>query len=82
MSEQRIDQAADAATTTDADPGDGTGLAAPGAHLGGGTGGTDDMTVPDDERLPVDENPQGDTEGEQTLKAGAANRPDGPDAAP
>jgi len=77
MSEQRIDSAAAAATSTEADPGEGTGLATPGAHHGGGAGGTDDMAVPDDqERLPVDETPDGETEGERSVRAASANRPD------
>ncbi len=39
MAEQRMDDAAAAATSTQADAGEGTGLATPSAHPGGLTGG-------------------------------------------
>ena len=74
MSEQRIDNAASAAVSTDADPGEGVGLATPSAHLGGGAGDAGDMAVPDDERLPVDEAPEGATEGERSVRAAQANQ--------
>lgn len=76
MSEQRIDKAADAATAGDADPGDGQGLATPSAHPGGMTGGSGDLLNPRDERRPADESPDGDTEGERSVHAAEANRPE------
>ncbi len=75
MSEQRIDKAAEAATSGDADIGDGQGLATPAAHPGGITGGTGDLMNPHDERTPADESPEGGTEGERSVRAAEANRP-------
>lgn len=77
MSEQRIDSAADAATGGDADYGDGQGLATPAAHPGGVTGGSGgDLLNPHDERTPVDETPEGRTEGERSVRAAENNRAD------
>jgi hypothetical protein len=76
MSEQRIDKAADAATSSDADPGDGQGLATPAAHPGGITGGSGDLLNPHDERRPADESAEGDTEGERSIQAAELNRPE------
>ena len=76
MSEQRIDKAADAATSGDADPGDGQGVAIPAAHPGGVTGGSGDLLTPHDERTPADESPEGDTEGERSVRAAEINRPE------
>ena len=76
MSEQRIDKAADAATSADADPGDGQGLATPAAHPGGMTGDSGDLLNPHDERRPADESAEGDTEGERSIQAAELNRPE------
>ncbi len=77
MSEQRIDNAAAAATSGDADPGDGQGLARAAAHPGGITGGEGgDLLNPHDERTPADESPEGDTEGERSVRAAELNQPE------
>lgn len=49
MTEQRIDSAAEAATTTHADEGEGQGLGAPGAHTEVGTGEGRDPVLPSPE---------------------------------
>jgi hypothetical protein len=46
MSEQRTDHAAETATTTHADEGEGQGLVAPGASTEPGSGAGDDTDVP------------------------------------
>jgi hypothetical protein len=78
MSEQRIDTGADASIRADADPGEGQGLSTPGAHPGtvtsGATGDVGDATVPHDERAGADESPDGDTEGERSVRAAKAAR--------
>ena len=69
MSEQRIDTGADAATSTDADPGEGLGTAGPSADPRGATG--EDAEMPQ----PTADGPGGtgtadpaDTEGERYLR--------------
>jgi hypothetical protein len=50
MSEQRIDTGADAATSTDADPGEGLGVAGPSADPRGAAGGDAEMPQPTADR--------------------------------
>ena len=74
MSEQRVDSAATAATGADADPGEGLGLAQPGAHegigAGGGEGDPGDMRTQNDDRTNIapDQTADGDTEGERAIR--------------
>jgi hypothetical protein len=73
MGDQRIDSGAAAAASGDADPGEGQGLATPGAHTGGGVGDAEDLRTPQsgpgqsDERGDAYEPAEGDTEGEQAM---------------
>lgn len=78
MSEQRIDKAAEAATTSDADPGEGMGLASAGAHPGGihsggpgvagmGTGERGEVQLVDPD-APPPEDEQGATEGKRSAQ--------------
>lgn len=78
MSDQSIDRAADAATGTDADQGEGQGVATPGAAgtMTGPPGGSGDQPVPGDERGGADEAVEGATAGERSLRAAEVNRPD------
>jgi hypothetical protein len=78
MTDRTIETSAEAATTSDADPGEGLGLATPAAHSQGGAGDAGDMRVPDDDRAtatdPASEIADGDTEGERSIRAAAVNR--------
>jgi hypothetical protein len=70
MSEQRIDTGADAATSTDADPGEGLGAAGPGA-----AGGDAEMSQPTADRPGGSAGAEpGDTEGESYLRDTLANQ--------
>lgn len=81
MSEQRLETSAAAGVTSDADPGEGQGLAHASAHQGGGADEAGDLAVPGDERTTADEVPEGGTEGERSinaaLEAQQANTPPG-----
>ena len=55
MTDQTVETSAASATTTDADPGEGMGLATPGAHEASPTGEAGDLRVPGDERGAVGE---------------------------
>lgn len=72
MSEQRIDDAADAATTADSDDGNGQGLSPAAAHPI--TAGSGDLLNLQNERRPADESPQGNTEGERSVRTAELNR--------
>ena len=79
----RLEDSAAAATSTDADPGEGLGLATPGAHEGAEAGSVGDSTMPKDERMQGSETsadvPEGATEGQRFLIENAAQRVDEPD---
>lgn len=77
MGDQRIDKGAAAATGSDADPGEGLGLAQPAAHQGGGAGDTGDLRVQGDERAAEggEQVADGDTEGERALREATERRP-------
>jgi hypothetical protein len=74
MSEQRTDTGADAATSTDADPGEGLGTSGPSADPGGGAGGDAGMPQPTADRPSGTAADPGDTEGESYLKQTQANQ--------
>lgn len=78
MTDRTIETSADAATSSDADPGEGMGLATPAARTQGGAGDAGDMRVPGDERAsatdPASEIAEGDSEGERSVRAAASNR--------
>ena len=74
MSEQRIDTGADAATSTDADPGEGLGTSGPSADPRGGAGGDAEMPQPTADRPSGSAAEPGDTEGESYLKQTQANQ--------
>ncbi|NHC12386.1 hypothetical protein [Motilibacter deserti] len=78
MTDRTVETSAEAATTSDADPGEGAGLATPAARTQGGAGDAGDMRVQGDERAsatdPSAEVAEGDTEGERSINAAAANR--------
>jgi len=78
MTDRTVETSAEAATSSDADPGEGAGLATPGAHQPGGAGDAGDLRVQGDERAsgtdPASEIAEGDTEGERSVNAAAANR--------
>jgi hypothetical protein len=71
MSEQRIDTAADAATSTDTDPGEGLGVAAPhGDPLNpeGAAGNDSELPQPTADRRSTGSTDPGETEGESYLR--------------
>ncbi|NHC45636.1 hypothetical protein [Motilibacter aurantiacus] len=78
MTDRTVETSAEAATTSDADPGEGMGLATPAARAQGGAGDAGDMRVQGDERAaatdPAAEIAEGDTEGERSVNAAAQNR--------
>ena len=70
MSEQRIDTAADAATTSQADPGEGQGLATDATHRSGEAAETDErQEIEQGDRTDPTVAADGDTEGERTLRS-------------
>jgi hypothetical protein len=75
MSEQRIDTGADAATSTDADPGEGLGTAGPAADPRGAAGGDAEMPQPRADRPTGGGTSEGgETEGERYLRDTEANQ--------
>jgi hypothetical protein len=74
MSEQRIDTGADAATSTDADPGEGMGAAGPSADPRGAAGGDAELPQPTADRPTGAGAADGDTEGESYLRATQAKQ--------
>ncbi len=80
---ERIGDSAAAAVSSDADPGEGLGLATPGAHVGGQAGDAGDMQVPGDERADSVSTAAGEdegaTEGERAIRRMQENQSAGAD---
>ena len=80
---ERVDNAASAAVSSDADPSEGLGLPTPGAHQGAVGEDAGDRAVPRDERAAggsaatADTVPDGATEGMRSILETEANRPSG-----